>query len=190
MTLTESDLSRRLGEIHAATLGVFRDASDRRPTHEEIAALADVDCEALRRHRPGLDELLVEALASLLPPPEDPGDLGGLRAELHPLVAHLAREYAEHGELLVRVMAGLPSSPALDRAFRQRVLYPRVECVRHIFGRAVLRGELRPDADPRLIFSLVPALLSYRTMLRDPAPDPSLTDRLLDTVLLPLLLLR
>ncbi|WP_157963685.1 TetR-like C-terminal domain-containing protein [Actinocorallia populi] len=190
MTLTESDLSRRLDEIHAAALGVFHDISDRRPTHEEVAALADVDCAALRRRWPLLDELLVEALAALLPPPEDPGDLGGLRAELRPLVVHLAREYSEHGELLVRTTARLPASPALDRAFRQRFLYPRVECVRHIFGRAVLRGELRPDADPRLVFSLVPALLSYRTMLRDPAPEPSLADRLLDTVLLPLLLLR
>ncbi|MEO3783563.1 TetR-like C-terminal domain-containing protein [Actinocorallia sp. B10E7] len=187
MTLTESDLSLRLDEIHAAALGVFRDVSDRRPDHEEIAALADVDGEALRRRWPGLDELLVEALASLLPAPEDPGDLG-LRAELRLLIEHLAREYAEHGELLVRVMARLSASPDLDRAFRQRILYPRVECVRRIFGRAVLRGELRPDADPRLIFSLVPSLLSYRTMLRDPAPDPSLADRLLDAVLLPLLL--
>ena len=84
-------------------------------------------------------------------------------------------------------MARLPASPALDRAFRQRFVYPRVECVRHVFGRAVLRGELRPGADPLLVFSLVPALLSYRTMLRDPGPDPSLTDLLLDTILLPLL---
>jgi hypothetical protein len=189
VNLTESDLSRRLDEIHAATLGVFRDVSDRRPTHEEIAALADVDGEALRRRWPVTDELLVEALASLLPPPEDPGDLGGLRAELRPLVVHLAREYSEHGEILVQVMARLPSSPDLDRAFRRLILYPRVECMRHIFGRAVLRGELRPGADPRLVFSLVPSLLAYRTMLRDPAPDPSLADRLLDTVLLPLLIL-
>ncbi|GAA2731974.1 TetR-like C-terminal domain-containing protein [Actinocorallia aurantiaca] len=187
MTLTESDLSRRLDDIHAATLGVFRDVSDRGPDHEEIAALADVDGEALRRRWPGLDDLLVESLAALLPAPEDPGDLG-LRAELRVLIEHLAREHAEHGEILVRMMALLSTNPDLDRAFRLQIIYPRVECVRRVFGRAVLRGELRPDADPGLVFSLVPSLLSYRTMLRDPAPDPALTDRLLDTVVLPLLL--
>lgn len=187
MTLTESDLSRLLGEIHAATLGVFRDASDHRITHEEVAALAQVDGDALRRRWPDPAELLVEALAALLPVPEDPGHLG-LRAELRVIIEHLAREYAEHGEILIPIMSRLPADPDLDRAFRRHIVYPRVECVRKVLGRAVLRGELRPDADPLLVFSLVPALLSYRTMLRDPAPDPSVADHLLDTVLLPLLL--
>lgn len=55
-------------------------------------------------------------------------------------------------------------------------------------GDAGLRAELLFVAT-RLVLSLVPALLTYRVLLRDPAPDEQLAERLVDAVLLPLLAL-
>ncbi len=52
----------------------------------------------------------------------------------------------------------------------------------------MLREQLRPDADPRLILSLVPALMTYRTLVHDPVPDPGAAERLVDLIMLPLLL--
>jgi hypothetical protein len=51
----------------------------------------------------------------------------------------------------------------------------------------MLRGDLRPEVDPRMMLRLVPALMTYRVLLRDPIPDAQLAELLVDTVLLPLL---
>jgi hypothetical protein len=184
----ESDLSQQYRAVYKAVISVFKERTFRGLTHMEVAARSDTDPGTLLLRWPEMADLLVEALVeALFPIPEDPGDRG-LRSELIEITDRLAREFSLYGDVLVAVLSQLQANPDLDRAFRERFLLPRVDCARKIFGRAMLRGELRPGSDPRLIFSLVPALMTYRAMVRDPAPDPSIAEHLVDTLMLPLLL--
>lgn len=189
MSLTETKVAEpAVGEIYAAALGVFREQNFPPFTHSRVAELSGADEARLFQRWPRPAELLVEALAhGILTTPDDPGDRG-LRAELLEVTIHLAREFALHGDLLVALMSRLPLDEELNQVFRERIILPRTEVARKIFGRAMLRGEIRPDADPRLIFSIVPALMTYRAMLRDPAPDPMAAEHLIDTLVLPHLL--
>ncbi|GAB3672305.1 TetR/AcrR family transcriptional regulator [Actinocorallia lasiicapitis] len=178
----------KVGQIYAAALGAFREQRFPGLTHGAVADLGRVDEEELRRRWPRPAELLVEALVDgVLTNPDDPGDKG-LRAELLEVTVHMATEFALHGDLLVALMSRLPHDEELNQVFRERVVLPRTEVAKKIFGRAMLRGELRPDADPRLVFSIVPALMTYRAMLRDPAPDPAVAEHLVDALILPRLL--
>jgi hypothetical protein len=56
-----------------------------------------------------------------------------------------------------------------------------------VHARAMVRGDLRPEVDPRLMLRLVPALMTYRVLPRDPLPDAQPAELLVDTVLMPLL---
>ncbi|GAA3240543.1 TetR-like C-terminal domain-containing protein [Actinocorallia longicatena] len=191
MSLTETTLSDPgAGEIYAAALRVFRDQAFPRFTHEHVAELSGAREDELRCRWPRPADLLVDALAhGILVNPEDPGDRG-LRLELLEVTIHMATEFALHGDLLVALMSRLPLDEELNQVFRERIVLPRTEIARKIFGRAMLRGEMRPDADPRLVFSVLPALMTYRAMIRDPAPDPAVAEHLVDTLILPHLLLR
>lgn len=188
MNLTENDLCGRTGEVYAAALGVFRERSFADLDHAAVAGQSATEPRALARRWPRPADLLVDALVEeILPPPRDPGDRG-LRTELIELTSVLAGEYARHGDLIVALLARLPHDPELNDVFRARILLPRLDCARKIFSRSILRAELRPDADPNLIFSVVPAIMTYRTMVGDPAPDRAFAEHVVDTVLLPLLL--
>jgi hypothetical protein len=147
-----------------------------------------VDVRVLLERWPRPADLVVDALLDAVGPmPDEPPDEGSLRVELLFVVTWMAREFALYGDRLVRIMSQLRDHPELDQAFRDRFLTPRIERSRKVFGRAMLRGDLRPEVDPRMILKLVPALMTYRVMLRDPTPDAQLAELLVDTILLPLM---
>jgi hypothetical protein len=157
-------------------------------THQEVAERTEVDVRLLLERWPRPADLIVDALLDEVGPmPDEPPDEGSLRVELLFLATWVAREFAMHGDRLVRVMSQLRDHPELDQAFRERFLRPRIELSRKVFGRAMLRGDLRPEVDPHLILNLVPALMTSRVMLRDPTPDTQLAELLVDTILLPLM---
>jgi hypothetical protein len=157
-------------------------------THQVVAERAEVDVRLLLERWPRPADLIVDALLDAVGPmPDEPPDEGSLRVELLFVATWMAREFALYGDRLVRIMSQLRDHPELDQAFRDRFLTPRIERSRKVFGRAMLRGDLRPEVDPRLILKLVPALMTYRVMLRDPTPDAQLAELLVDTILLPLM---
>ncbi|MCD0450734.1 TetR/AcrR family transcriptional regulator C-terminal ligand-binding domain-containing protein [Actinocorallia sp. API 0066] len=188
MTLTNDETSAEPavdGRIYAAVIDVFREAQD--VTHETVAERAGVSLPALRLRWPAAADLAMEALvAGCFPTPPDPGDLG-LREELIVIISRLLSEQILHRDLVQALAARLPVDPELNRAYRRQVILPRNEVGRRILGRAVLRGEVDPEVDPDLVFSVVPAYLAYRTVLLDPVSDPGAAARLADALVLPLL---
>lgn len=191
MTLTNNQSSpATLGQLYATVLELFREAPARELLHEEIAERSGHSPAALRLRWPATADLLMDALVeACFPTPADPGDLG-LREELVHFASHLTREHALHGDMVSALAARLPVDAALSRAHRRKVILPRNETARRILGRAVLRGEVGPQVETGLVFAIIPAYLSYRTILRDPLHDPGAAERLVDQVLLPLLLRR
>ncbi|SEF54301.1 regulatory protein, tetR family [Thermomonospora echinospora] len=177
----------RTDALLAAALAVLAERPYQEFGYAAVAERAGIEVEQLRHRWAHPAELAVEALVEALGPPgSEPSD-AGLRAELLTVTTRLAHEFAVYGQALVGLLAALRHHPELDRAFRERFLLPRTECARRALGRATLRGEIRPEADPRLVLSLVPALFTFRVLLRDPTPDERLAERLVDAVLMPLL---
>jgi hypothetical protein len=177
-----------LGSVFETALAVLSERPYGEITHQEIAERAEADVRLLRQRWPRPADLIMDAFVDAVgPPPHEPPDEGSLREELLYMAAWMAREFAAHGDGLVRILSQLRDHPELDQAYRERFLTPRLECARRVFGRAMLRGDLRPEVDPRMILRLVPALLTHRVLLRDPMADAQLTALLVDTVLLPLL---
>lgn len=75
MTLTESDLSARLGEIYTAALGVFKEEGTL--TFPAVARHSRTEPEDLARRWACPADLLIEALVDgIFPIPADPGDRG------------------------------------------------------------------------------------------------------------------
>jgi AcrR family transcriptional regulator len=173
--------------IHSAAITVFLARPYAEFTVEAVAEEAGVDPAALAPRRAA--ELIIDALLDVAGPTiADPGTADSLRTELLAIANGITRLYTEHSELMLAVLYRLRDNPDLDRAFRERYLLPRLTCARKVFGTAVLRAQLRPDADMGLILSLAPALLGYRAMIRDPGPDERFAERFVDSVLLPLLM--
>jgi hypothetical protein len=177
-----------IDDVFETTLGLLSERSYREFTHQEVGERAEADVRLVLERWPRPADLIMDALLDAIGPvPSEPPDEGSLRVELVFVTTWMAREFAAHGDLLVRIMSQLRDHPELDQAFRERFLAPRIECARKVLGRAMLRGDLRPEVDPRMMLRLVPALMTYRVLLRDPIPDAQLAELLVDTVLLPLL---
>jgi hypothetical protein len=174
-------------DVFETTLALLAERPYSEFTHQEVGERAEVDLRLVLERWPRPADLIVDALVDAIGPIPDnpPGE--SLRAELVQVATWMAREFATHGDSLVRIMSQLRDHPELDQAFRERFMTPRLECTRKVLGRAMLRGDLRPEVDSRLILRLVPALMTYRVLLRDPMPDAQLAELLVDTVLLPLL---
>ncbi|MGI8336166.1 TetR-like C-terminal domain-containing protein [Actinomadura scrupuli] len=177
-----------IGDVFETALALLSERSYREFTHQEVGERAEADVRLVQERWPRPADLIMDALLDAIGPvPSEPPDEGSLRVELVYVTTWMAREFAAHGDLLVRIMSQLRDNPELDQAFRERFLAPRIECGRKVLGRAMLRGDLRPEVDPRMMLRLVPALMTYRVLLRDPMPDAQLAELLVDTVLLPLL---
>lgn len=175
--------------IFKAAAAAFLDRPYAEFCHEAVAERVGVDAEELRRRWPDKACLIVDVICDAAGPMiERPGGGQSLRSELITVTAAVTELFWRHGELMLTTLQRMREHPDLDRAFRERYLLPRLECARRVFGTAVLRQQIRPGADMQLVLSLVPAVMTYRSLLRDPAPDPRMAEHLVDALLLPLLL--
>jgi hypothetical protein len=178
-----------IGDVFGTTLALLSERSYREFTRQEVGERAEVDVRlVLERWSRPVDLIMDALLDAVGPAPAEPPEGSSLRSELVHVTTRMAGEFAEHGDILVRILSQLRDHPELDQAFRERFLAPRLECARKIMGRAMLRGDLRPEVDPRMLLRLVPALMTHRVLLRDPMPDAKLAELLVDTVLLPLMI--
>ncbi len=134
---------------------------------DEVAARAGVSKATIYRWWPSKETLALDALytewAAASPVPKDTGSLrGDLLSFLSPwgrLVS--AQSYA-------RVIAALVAETRVDPAFaaeyQRRVVYPRREQAREIFGRAIERGEIPADLDVEVALDLIFGPLYYHLL--------------------------
>jgi AcrR family transcriptional regulator len=155
-------------------------------TIEGVAARSGVAKTTIYRRWRDKDELALAAvwddLASGLQAPRDLGDTrADLRAFVDPIVAVL------RSPLMSSVIRGLTSEIAtnteLSHVYRDQIIEPRLEQLGQVIGRAVARGDLRPDTDVRLIHELLIGPIFYRLLLSGAPLDRNLGPRLVDAVL-------
>ncbi|MFC8078308.1 TetR/AcrR family transcriptional regulator [Streptomyces sp. NPDC057307] len=159
-------------------------------TMEGVAAEAQTGKAAVYRRWPSKEDLVADALAAGLPSLDDAPDLGGVRDDLYALT-RLVRDamYSRPGWALRAVLheCDKSSSGRFQALIMSGVIEPSANLFGEVVHRGIRRGDVRPDATGSLVFDVIPALLMYRSKVRDSEwPDEEIA-QLIDQVVLPML---
>ena len=162
--------------ILAAAAELLLDRGLSAVTMDAVAERAGVSKATIYRWWPTKETLALDALytewAAARPSPRDTGSLrGDLLSLLRPW-AKLAGS-RPYGRVIAALLTEAHSDPVFAQEYRNRVVGPRREQAREIFGRAVERGELPPEVKVDVALDLLFGAL-YHRLLHGHAP---LTDR-------------
>jgi AcrR family transcriptional regulator len=153
---------------------------------DAVAERAGVSKATIYRWWPTKETLALDALytewAAVSP---QPADSGSLRGDLLALLRPWAR--LASGRPYGRVIAALLTEAQTDQAFsaeyRRRVVEPRRDQARAIFGRAIARGEIPADTKTEVAIDLLYGPL-YHRLLHGHAPlDDLFVDDVVDMAL-------
>jgi AcrR family transcriptional regulator len=167
-----------------ATLALLADGGYAAVTMEAVAARAGVGKATLYRRYSGKDELVVDAVATLVEPPVKDA-AAPVRDQL---VAVLEGVRRKRGSLSARIFPRLVSetsgNPALLERYREQVVEARHALLRSALARAVDEGLVRPDVDLDHAVDLLVGPIVYRNLVRpEPPAGPDLAPRVVDDVL-------
>ena len=174
--------------ILSATLQLLATAGYEALTIEAVAAEAGVGKASVYRRFPGKEQLVVEAVASLIEPLEPPAG-SSVRDELVRLLEAVRRKSSSSlaDKIFPRLLGAGAENPELMRRYREQVLDPRRRRFLDLLERGVREGLVRPDVDPEHATDLLIGPMAYRNLIRrDPPPGPELAARIVDDVLVAL----
>jgi AcrR family transcriptional regulator len=125
---------------------------------------AGVSSATLYRRWPNKEELVVAAVATLVPEPVDT-DTGSLEGDLSAFVHHVADSISAHREGVAGALtAEKQRSPELAALLRDRFLAPRIAELRAILQRAKRREEIDHAPPVEMALSLVIGPLHHRAL--------------------------
>lgn len=174
--------------IIAATLELLADAGYDALTMEAVAARAAVGKATVYRRFPGKEQLVIEAVASLVETPERVDGVS-VRDELVALLEVVRRKSDSTlaGKIFPRLLGASADNPQLMRRYREQVLEPRRRRFLSVLARAVDERLVRPDVELDHAADLLVGPMVYRNLIRnDPPPGPDLAARIVDDVLVAL----
>ena len=153
---------------------------------DAVAARAGVSKATIYRWWPTKETLALDALytewTAAAPVPRHTGSLRGDLVELLTPWARLvtAQPYAR---VIAALLAETRADPAFAVQYQERVIEPRRDQAREIFGRAVARGEVPADLDLEVALDLIYGPL-YLRLLQGHAPlDDAFVQSLVDLAL-------
>jgi AcrR family transcriptional regulator len=170
---TEADTA-----ITRATLELLEEAGYSRLTMAGVAERAGVSTATLYRRVSSKEDLVVGALAALVPdrPAVDTGTLVG---DLTETLGRAAETLSgSRGRLLLGVSGETLRHPLLGDAVRTRLAGPFRDNLAAMLRRAVTRGEIPPPADIDLAVSVILGPLHYRLLVSGEPLTAGLVDRL------------
>jgi AcrR family transcriptional regulator len=174
--------------ICAATLAVLAEDGYDRMTIDAVAARAHASKATIYRRWKGKRELVLEALRTRTGCPGDAVDTGDLRGDL---LATLRAMADSAGDADARLMAGvlraMRSAPELGDCLREQVFHSKAAALRTVVDRAVLRGEVPPDADAALAHEVAGAMWVHHVLVVGGSVDDAFIEHVTDDVLIPLL---
>ncbi|WP_063041418.1 TetR/AcrR family transcriptional regulator [Nocardia grenadensis] len=158
---------RQAEAIFAATLELLATTGYEGLTMESVALRAGVNKTTLYRWWKSKDEVLAAALtgSDLLGfPVPDTGSLRGDLVETTRSIHHLLTDAAT-APIAAAVLAASPGRPSLA-AIGRMFFADRAAREHPIFRRAVERGELAEETDPRLVMDMLAGAIWFRLFLR------------------------
>ena len=81
------------------------------------------------------------------------------------------------------LVSQIATDPELACVYRTQVVEPRREQLRPVLERGIVRRDLRPDTDLRLLHELLLGPVFYRLLLSGPPLNRKLSTRIVDAVL-------
>lgn len=153
---------------------------------DAVAERAGVSKATIYRWWPTKETLALDALhtewAAATP---ELADSGSLRADLRALLGPWARLASgrPYGPVIAALLTEAQTDPAFSREYRRRVVEPRRDQARAIFGRAIARGEIPADMKTEVAIDLIYGPL-YHRLLHGHAPlDDQFVDDVIDMAL-------
>lgn len=170
--------------VLAATLDVLREHGYTGFALETVAARAGTTKASIRRRWPVRQNLVVDALASVLVTPGVP-DNACTRCDLTQSVQLLAEALHERlpGGVLAPLIADCAHDAALHRRLIDVLVQPSRNAATTAVRRAVDRGDLRPDVDPELLVDLLASTVYQRALFGDAPIDRDTAGPLVDLLL-------
>ena len=171
--------------ILGATLELLAAGGYEALTIEAVAALAGVGKASVYRRFSGKEQLVVEAVASLIEPLEPPAGTS-VRDGLVTLLEAVRRKSASSlaDKIFPRLLGAAADNPELMVRYREQVLEPRRRRFLDVLDRGVREGRVRPEVDLDHATDLLVGPMAYRNLIRtDPPPGPELAARIVDDVL-------
>ena len=153
---------------------------------DEVAERAGVSKATIYRWWPSKETLALDALhhewGTARREPRDTGSLrGDLLALLRPWIRRVrARPY---GRVVAELIVEAQADPEFAPIYQARFVAPRREPARALLGRAIDRGELRPDTDIELAIDLVHGPLYHRLLHGHARLDDRFARDVVDVVL-------
>lgn len=190
---TGSSGTRRRGKVLEkaildATLDQLRTVGYVGLTMESVAAAAGTGKAALYRRWPNRDDLVADALRSVLPDPTEISLSGNVRDDLLALLRCIRDAIAHtHGTVFQVVRSEVAGAGGmLHSVVGQRVMDPCHELTLEVLRRGIEAGRLRPGVSSATVATVGPAMIIHYVVNEGPvAPDSYLTS-IVDDILVPL----
>lgn len=150
---------------------------------EGIAQRAGVNKTTLYRRWGTRENLILDAMlergAQQVPIP----DTGALRSDLVAFGRAIVASTAEPDfEAIIRAVASIGEQDSALAAARRGFWSTRLEMAADMVRRAIARGEVPPETDPRLVAELLIAPIYFRLLMSGDDRDAELVERLADLV--------
>ncbi|MDP9493980.1 MAG: TetR/AcrR family transcriptional regulator [Actinomycetota bacterium] len=191
MTSTDRKLGRPRdaavdGAVIQAALEMLDELGLQAVSMDGVAARAGVSKATIYRRWGSREDLLIDAVASLVATVEVP-ESDDIRADLVTLLVRLRTFMSEMkgGSVFPWLIGEVAAGTEVGRHYAEAVILPRRAMIAQVINRAIQNGSLRPDLDVQLAVDMIsgPALL--RKMLApvrgvDEGWEEKLVDALLD----------
>jgi AcrR family transcriptional regulator len=161
--------------IRAATLGLIAELGVSELRMSDVAGRAGVGKATIYRRYASKDELVTDALATLVSEIGIP-DTGSTRADLMALMLQTVGLYS--GSIAAKLMPALVEevrlNDALARSLREGFLVGRRAALSEVLTRGVERGDLRGDLDMEFALDVLGGAVFYRLLITGGPIDDAL----------------
>ena len=174
----------RAREVLETALRLLGEVGYDKLTLDEVATRARASKATLYRRWSSKADLVADALSG----PHDGGylpDTGNLHDDLHAFVDARRAASATDVRLMCGVSTAMSTDPELNRALRQRFVEPKRAALRRILEAGRARGEVDDGVDLDLLTSVIPAIMTFWSVVEGCSPPADLAARVVDEVLLP-----
>ena len=173
----------RAREVLDVTLELLSEVGYDKLTLDTVATRARASKATLYRRWTSKAELVADAMSGLEGAVDLP-DTGSLRGDLLALVSSRRFE-PSNARLMCGVSTAMSTDPELNSALRQRFVQPRLAALRRLLESGRARGEVDDGVDLDLVASVMPAMMTFLSMISCEPPSPELAARVVDEVVLP-----
>jgi AcrR family transcriptional regulator len=155
-------------------------------TIDAIAARARASKATIYRRWSGKAELVVDAVSCMKGSAEAP-DTGSLLGDLEAIGHSSADSESQFdAQVMMGLITALSRDGELRQVFRERLIEPHRASLKHVFERAVARGEVSEGRNLDLLVSLFPALVIQHLLTFGEVPDVHFAEQVIHDVILPL----